>query len=171
MMNFEIDLSSTQFRMTAILDDTIPFVSCQIGRFKWQHSGMIPFNGDVYNHPYRRTSLSPWWLHLVIILTSTVKHNLLLVFLEIGAWYMVWLVHGCETFCRNSYQGFLLLTRFNRISNHESSKVSDEFTYPFPNFNDCTVEVWEWISNFAYLYNGCNYLSMFESKCICINDI
>ena len=27
------------------------------------------------------------------------------------------------------------------------SKVWDEFTYPFPNFNICTVEVWEWISD------------------------
>ena len=24
----------------------------------------------------------------------------------------------------------------------------DEITYPFPNFNGCTVEVWEYISNF-----------------------
>ena len=24
----------------------------------------------------------------------------------------------------------------------------DEITYPFPNFNGCTVEVWEWMSNF-----------------------
>ena len=24
----------------------------------------------------------------------------------------------------------------------------DDITYPFPNFNGCTVEVWEWISNF-----------------------
>ena len=29
-----------------------------------------------------------------------------------------------------------------------SRKVWDEITYPFPNFNGCTVEVWEWISNF-----------------------
>ena len=28
------------------------------------------------------------------------------------------------------------------------SKVWDEITYPFPNFNGCTVEVWEWISKF-----------------------
>ena len=27
------------------------------------------------------------------------------------------------------------------------SKVSDEITYPFPNLNGATVEVWEWISN------------------------
>ena len=25
--------------------------------------------------------------------------------------------------------------------------VWDEITYPFPNFNDCTVEVWEWIND------------------------
>ena len=34
------------------------------------------------------------------------------------------------------------------ISNHIPSKVWDEITYPFPNFNGYTVEVWEWISNF-----------------------
>ena len=25
-------------------------------------------------------------------------------------------------------------------------KVWDEITYPFPNFNSYTIEVWEWIS-------------------------
>ena len=34
------------------------------------------------------------------------------------------------------------------ISNHKPNKVWDEITYPFPNFNGCTIEVWEWISNF-----------------------
>ena len=34
------------------------------------------------------------------------------------------------------------------ISNHMSNEVWDEITYPFPNFNGCTVEVWEWKSNF-----------------------
>ena len=34
------------------------------------------------------------------------------------------------------------------ISNHTPSKVWDGITYPFLNFNGCTVEVWEWISNF-----------------------
>ena len=28
------------------------------------------------------------------------------------------------------------------------SKVWNEITYPFPDFNGYTVEVWEWISNF-----------------------
>ena len=34
------------------------------------------------------------------------------------------------------------------ISNVMLGKVWDEITYPFPNFNGCTFEVWEWISNF-----------------------
>ena len=28
------------------------------------------------------------------------------------------------------------------------SKKWDEITYPFPDFNGATVDVWEWISNF-----------------------
>ena len=35
------------------------------------------------------------------------------------------------------------------ISNHMPSKVWDEITYPFSNFNVATVEVWELITNYA----------------------
>ena len=49
--------------------------------------------------------------------------------------------------------GPLLLTWINSItawiSNHMLSKVGDEITYPFPNYNGFTVEVWEWISKFT----------------------
>ena len=34
------------------------------------------------------------------------------------------------------------------ISNHMPNKVCNEITYPFPNFNGCTVEAWEWMINF-----------------------
>ena len=34
------------------------------------------------------------------------------------------------------------------ISNHMPSKVCDRITYPFPNFNSCTIEVLEWMNNF-----------------------
>ena len=34
------------------------------------------------------------------------------------------------------------------ISDYAQYKVWDEITYPLPNFNGATVEVWEWISNF-----------------------
>ena len=40
------------------------------------------------------------------------------------------------------------------------SEVWDEITHPFPNFNGCAVEVWEWISNFIpQSHYGCNKLS------------
>ena len=32
--------------------------------------------------------------------------------------------------------------------NYIHYKVSDEIADPFPNFSHCTVEVWEWVSNF-----------------------
>ena len=48
--------------------------------------------------------------------------------------------------------GPLLLTWINFIpawiSYHLPSKVWDEITYAYSNFNGCTIEVWEWISNF-----------------------
>ena len=41
------------------------------------------------------------------------------------------------------------------ISNHIPSKVWDEITYPFPNFDGCIGEVWKWISKFiSYLVMG-----------------
>ena len=30
------------------------------------------------------------------------------------------------------------------------SKVWEEIIYTFPNFNSCTVDVWEWMNNFAH---------------------
>ena len=33
-------------------------------------------------------------------------------------------------------------------------EVWDEITYPFQNFNDTTVEVWEWINNFIPHFSG-----------------
>ena len=33
------------------------------------------------------------------------------------------------------------------LSNHIPSKDWDEITYPIPNFNGHTIEVWKWISN------------------------
>ena len=59
------------------------------------------------------------------------------------------------------------------INNHTPSKEWDETADPFPNFNGCTVEVWELISNFIpHLWTyGCNYLSMLGLKLIHINEM
>ena len=44
------------------------------------------------------------------------------------------------------YHGLTLIPAF--LSNHMPSKVWDEITNPFPNFNGVTIEVWKWIRNF-----------------------
>ena len=46
------------------------------------------------------------------------------------------------------------------ISNHVPSKMWDEITYPFTNFNSCTIEVWQEISNFIthFIIYAINYL-------------
>ena len=43
-------------------------------------------------------------------------------------------------------------------------EVWDEITYPLPNFNGCTVEAWEWISNFFphFIMNVIIYPSFVE---------
>ena len=52
--------------------------------------------------------------------------------------------------CCNSPQGPLLLTC---KSNYIYYNMCGEITYPFPCFNGCTVEVWEWIGNFIPHFN------------------
>ena len=49
--------------------------------------------------------------------------------------------------------------------NHMHGKMWDKITYPFPKFNDGTVEVWEWISNFIpHFIMGVIFLSILGSK-------
>ena len=40
------------------------------------------------------------------------------------------------------------------ISNYIHYKMWEEITYPFPDFNGATVEVWEWINNFIPHFPG-----------------
>ena len=40
------------------------------------------------------------------------------------------------------------------IYDHKNYEMWIEFTYPFPNFNGCPVEVCEWISNFTPRFTG-----------------
>ena len=52
-----------------------------------------------------------------------------------------WLVGTCMQMLRNLS---LIPTWINNRVHH---KARDDITYPFPNFNSTTVEVWEWISS------------------------
>ena len=53
-------------------------------------------------------------------------------------------------------RGFLI--KSHNFDNHLPSKLWDDITHPFPNFNSCTID-WEWISNFIHLW-GFHCLSM-----------
>ena len=57
------------------------------------------------------------------------------------AWYSV--IYIRKIFCPN------YLTDYLKSIGHMPIKVWDEINSPFPNFNGCTVEVWEWIINFS----------------------
>ena len=56
------------------------------------------------------------------------------------------------------FPGAPLLTWINfnssMISNYFYYKVWDEITCPFPNFNGCTVDVWDRFSNFIRHFTG-----------------
>ena len=47
---------------------------------------------------------------------------------------------------------------------HSSYKVWDEIIYSFPNFDDTTLEVWEWKVIHLILNFACGYLSMLGLK-------
>ena len=65
----------------------------------------------------------------------------------------IWKINNlrpCEssTYCvsRGPLHGFILNPAW--ISNNTHSNVCDENTYPFPNYNGCTIEVCLWLRNF-----------------------
>ena len=51
-----------------------------------------------------------------------------------------------QTWLPFHWHGLTLILDY--ISNHTSINMLVEIIHQFPNFNRCTVEVWEWISNF-----------------------
>ena len=57
---------------------------------------------------------------------------------------------GCRSFSLHSdaHLSFVSIPTWISTCNHMSSKLCSEITYPFPNLNDFTVEVWEWIGTF-----------------------
>ena len=57
----------------------------------------------------------------------------------------------CRFFSRDPFISMIYLIPA-WIRNHMPSKVCDEITQPFPNFNGWTVEFWEWISNFITFF-------------------
>ena len=57
-----------------------------------------------------------------------------------------------------------------RTSNHIHSKAWDKITYPFLSFQDCAIEVWEWICNLVpyFIMDGNTYPCWDQSQSILI---
>ena len=41
-----------------------------------------------------------------------------------------------------------------QLAAYSHYEVWDEITYPVPNFNGATIEIWEWIGNFTHTLLG-----------------
>ena len=46
------------------------------------------------------------------------------------------------------------------ISNHMLSEMWDDITYPFSNFNGCTIKVWEWIILSSHTMMDVHYIDV-----------
>ena len=77
-----------------------------------------------------------------------------LTVIEFGLWkimnmHKVWYGIDVCTYEVSIAGGSFLLTWINPLmNNHIPNQMQDQITYPFLNFNGCTAEVWEWMSNF-----------------------
>ena len=134
----------------------------------------------IYVYCINRSLLNYSWLFFLVYSTKLTLHNVLIyicvciiihwfcgnrvfrcmTLLTYGLYYYCifvafFLKNSCPcSSCLASYLWLLLLTWITLtpawISNDMPSKVRNEITYSFPNLNGCTVEVWEWISNFTH---------------------
>ena len=62
------------------------------------------------------------------------------------------------------YHGLIVISAW--MNNHTPSKKWVEINHLFPNFNGCTVEIWEWIINFIphFVMAVITYPSSIESE-------
>ena len=74
-------------------------------------------------------------------------------FITVGIFYSSYMI---PIFCmiNTVYQRARVTLIPEWIRHYIHHEVWDEITYPFPNFNGATVEVWEWISNFIPHFTG-----------------
>ena len=92
---------------------------------------------------------------MVIFNNTTVENSLCQLLRQLNSFltssfqYLSWGARwASQQPCCVSFCWVLSADQGSKISYHIPSKVWIEITYPFPNFNGATVEVWEWIYNF-----------------------
>ena len=139
----------------------VPICTQGMQRTWWPETGTIIVNG-----PYFTTSthgLNPQ--HMLgnyifnITTTSPRGQNMCIVLMCFVQWWQWVNPSGAAT---GLYLGPLLLTWINFNPSMDKCipmkflffEVWDVITYPFPNFNGATVEVWEWIINFTTHFTG-----------------
>ena len=83
--------------------------------------------------------------------SKTLKWGIMIQFYQGNDYIFKWLYLD-QKFWTFRWDGLTLIPAW--ISNYIHYKVWGEITYPFPNFNGATVEVWEWISNFIPHFSG-----------------
>ena len=59
---------------------------------------------------------------------------------------------------RGPFYKYVLILIPEQIRNYTHYKLKHEITYPFPNFNGFTVEVWEWMSKSSDNLQGGKWL-------------
>ena len=97
------------------------------------------------------------WCHLFFEATEAslelcnISRNEFSNFIKFAKWYcfQLWPSHDIlQNINSNGEQWHLVSDNVSAII-YIYHDLWDEITYPFPNFNGCTVEVWEWISSFT----------------------
>ena len=139
-------------------EDTLPIIHCNEIRFfssevvvEWFYNFIIHYSFRYLHLPDVMDVLLPiFWKHSVPV-SRTLTQNIHLQYCSLSL---------INADCRPKADLFVvpvarLLTSLRGlasipawISNHVSSKVWYEISYPMPNFNSYTTEVSEWISNF-----------------------
>ena len=107
---------------------------------------------------------------VVFFSTHTIYFCIFSIFCILSCWHwaFIWLLWR---------QGSILpvdpLLTFSKLNppwvrDHMPGQVCNEISYPFPNFNGCTVFGMNQLSH-PTLNNGCNYLSVLRLKLINVN--
>ena len=131
-----------------------------IGNTTLQHLGQANVNGisnlninDSFRGASDTESVSISWCHHRVCRTITTVTLMIInqkrpweknmnIFTKFIHFYLsIWLLQSSRFNVPLCYYGLTLIPA--RICNNMHSKMWDEITYPSPNINGCTVEVWE----------------------------
>ena len=112
------------------------------------------YQPNIGKNPWKNVRIDP---HFLLPRGVTLRDIVMAKLLEIssrgrqGTVYTTWAI-PCSSDTRAPLPTWI--NSHPSIGNYIHYKGWDKLTYPFPNFNGATVEVWEWISNFFSYLTG-----------------